>query len=81
MVNRADWFEDFQKNLSDLIARSPAADIERNIKAMMMQTFSRMDLITREEFDAQTDLLNRAMARIVALEAKVQELEARHGGD
>jgi BMFP domain-containing protein YqiC len=38
-----------------------------------------MDLITREEFDVQADLLNRAMARIVALEAKVQELEARHG--
>ncbi|HEU0231550.1 MAG TPA: accessory factor UbiK family protein [Burkholderiaceae bacterium] len=79
MVNRADWFEDFQKNLSDLIAKSPAADIERNIKAMMTQTFSKMDLITREEFDVQADLLNRAMARIVSLEAKVQELEARHG--
>lgn len=79
MVNRTDWFEDFQKNMSDLIAKSPAADIERNVKAMMAQTFSRMDLITREEFDVQADLLNRAMARIVALEAKVQELEARHG--
>jgi BMFP domain-containing protein YqiC len=79
MVNRTDWFEDFQKNMSDLIAKSPAADIERNVKAMMAQTFSKMDLITREEFDVQADLLNRAMARIVALEAKVQELEARHG--
>ncbi|TAM89253.1 MAG: accessory factor UbiK family protein [Candidimonas sp.] len=81
MIGHTDWFEEFQKNLSDLIAKSPAADIERNVKAMMTQTFSRMDLITREEFDVQADLLKRAMARIVALEAKVQELETGHGSN
>lgn len=75
MINRTDWFEDFQKNVSDLIAKSPAADIERNVKAMMAQTFSRLDLITREEFDTQAELLERALARITVLEAKVQTLE------
>lgn len=75
MAHRNDWFEDFQKNVSDLIAKSPAADIERNVKAMMSQTFSRLDLITREEFDTQTELLERALARIAVLEAKVQALE------
>jgi BMFP domain-containing protein YqiC len=67
MINRTDWMEDFQKNISELIAKSPAADIERNVKAMMAQTFSRMDLITREEFDVQAQLLERALARIAAL--------------
>lgn len=80
MVNRADWFEDFQKNMSDLIAKSPAADVERTVKAMMTQTFSKLDLITREEFDVQADLLQRALARIAALEIKVGELEASAGG-
>jgi len=75
MVNRSDWFEDFQKNMSELIAKSPAADIERNVKAMMAQTFTRLDLITREEFDTQSALLERALARIAVLEAKVQALE------
>ncbi|HEY9281395.1 MAG TPA: accessory factor UbiK family protein [Eoetvoesiella sp.] len=75
MINRTDWFEDFQKNVSDLIAKSPAADIERNMKAMMAQTFSRLDLITREEFDTQAELLERALARITVLETKVQALE------
>lgn len=74
MANR-DFFEEFQKNISDLIAKSPAADIERNVKAMMAQTFSKMDLITREEFDTQSELLERALARIAVLEAKVQALE------
>jgi len=75
MANRSDFFEEFQKNISELIAKSPAADIERNVKAMMSQTFSRLDLITREEFDTQAELLERALARISVLEAKVQALE------
>lgn len=74
MTNR-DFFEEFQKNISELISKSPAADIERNVKAMMAQTFSRMDLITREEFDIQAELLERALARISVLETKVQALE------
>ena len=77
MVTRNDWFEDFQKNMSELIAKSPAADIERNVKAMMAQGFSRMDLVTREEFDVQVQLLERALARITALESRVQALEGR----
>ncbi|KAA0911643.1 accessory factor UbiK family protein [Pusillimonas sp. ANT_WB101] len=77
MIGRSDWIEEFQKNMSDLIAKSPAADIERNVKAMMAQTFSRMDLVTREEFDVQAQLLERALSRITALESRVQALEGR----
>lgn len=77
MVNRNEWFEDFQKNMSELIAKSPAADIERNVKAMVAQTFSRLDLVTREEFDVQAQLLERALARMTALESRVQALEGR----
>lgn len=75
MIAPNQWFDDFQKNMSDLLAKTPAADIERNVKALMAQTFARMDLITREEFDVQTDLLARALERVEALEARVQALE------
>jgi BMFP domain-containing protein YqiC len=71
------WIEDFKKNVSELIAKSPAADIERNVKASMSQAFNRMDLVTREEFDVQTDLLSRAQVRIEALEQQLHALEAR----
>ena len=71
------WIEDLKKNVSDLIAKSPAADIERNVKASMSQAFNRMDLVTREEFDVQTDLLSRAQVRIEALEQQLHTLEAR----
>lgn len=75
MIAPNQWFDDFQKNMSDLLAKTPAAEIERNMKALMMQTFARMDLITREEFDVQADLLARALERVESLEARVQALE------
>ncbi len=75
MIAPNQWLDDFQKNMSELLAKTPAADIERNMKALMAQTFARMDLITREEFDVQAALLARAIERIEALEARVQALE------
>lgn len=75
MIAPNQWFDDFQKNMSDLLAKTPAADIERNMKALMMQTFSRMDLITREEFEVQAELLGRALERVESLEARVRALE------
>lgn len=75
MNNRNDWFQDFQRNVSEIIAKSPAADIERNVKAMMAQTFTRLDLVTRDEFDIQKELLERALVRLSALELRVQALE------
>lgn len=77
MINRNDWIDDFQKNISELIARSPAADIERNMKAFMAQAFTRMDLVTREEFDVQVQLVEKALLRITALESRLDQLEGR----
>jgi hypothetical protein len=77
MIPKNAWFEEFQKNVSDLIARSPAADIERNVKAFMGQAFNKMDLITRDEFDIQVDMLKRVQERAAALEEQVNQLEQR----
>jgi BMFP domain-containing protein YqiC len=77
MIPKNAWFEEFQKNISDLIARSPAADIERNVKAFMGQAFTKMDLITRDEFDIQVDMLKRVQERAALLEEQVQQLEQR----
>lgn len=77
MMKSSAWFEEFQKNVSELIAKSPAADIERNVKAFMGQAFNKMDLVTREEFDVQAEMLSRAQLRIDALEHQLHALEAR----
>lgn len=71
------WLDAFQKNVSDLISRSPAADVERNVRAFMVQAFNKLDLVTREEFDAQSDLLREAIAKAEGLERQIQALEQR----
>jgi len=70
-------FEEISAKISDTIAASPAKDIEKNIKAMMGATFSRMDLVTREEFDVQQEVLVRTREKLTAVEARLAKLEAR----
>lgn len=57
--------------------RQLRGDIEENIKAVLRETLSRMELVTREEFDVQTALLSRARSRLEAMEAELRTLEQR----
>lgn len=72
-----DVFNDLQQKMSDLFKNSPAKDVERNMKAMLSQGFSKLDLVTREEFDTQTQVLVRTRARLEELEKRVAQLEQR----
>lgn len=69
-------FDEINARLSALIAASPAKDIEKNVKAMLAGVFDRLDLVTREEFDVQGQLLARTREKLAALEARVAALEA-----
>lgn len=71
------FFNDLQGKLNQAIENSPAKDIERNVKAMMTQGFSKLDLVTREEFDIQAQVLAKTRAKLEALEARVVALEAK----
>ena len=71
------WLDAVQKNVSELIARSPAADAEKNVRAFMTQAFGKLELVTREEFDIQSDLLRQAIAKTEGLERQIQALEQR----
>jgi len=72
-----DVFNDLQARVSDLLKNSPARDVERNVRAMLSQGFSKLDLVTREEFDAQTQVLVRTRQRLEELERRVAELEQK----
>jgi ubiquinone biosynthesis accessory factor UbiK len=50
-------------------------DLEENFKAVLQSTLSRMDLVTRQEFDVQAGVLRRTREKLDALEAKLAELE------
>ena len=75
-----DVFNDLQQKMSELFKNSPAKDVERNMKAMLSQGFSKLDLVTREEFDTQTQVLVRTRARLEELEKRVAQLEQRLAG-
>lgn len=71
------FFNDLQGKINQAIDNSPAKDLERNVKAMMTQGFSKLDLVTREEFDIQAQVLAKTRAKLEALEARVAELETK----
>lgn len=70
-------FDEISNKISETIAASPAKDLEKNIKAMMAATFSRMDLVTREEFDIQQEVLAQTRAQLTAMETRLVQLEAQ----
>jgi BMFP domain-containing protein YqiC len=72
-----DVFNDLQSRVSELLKNSPARDVERNVRAMLSQGFSKLELVTREEFDAQTQVLVRTRTRLEELERRVAELEQK----
>ncbi|HTR10130.1 MAG TPA: accessory factor UbiK family protein [Paraburkholderia sp.] len=72
-----DVFNDLQARVSELLKNSPARDVERNVRAMLSQGFSKLELVTREEFDAQTQVLVRTRTRLEELERRVAELEQK----
>ena len=67
--------EELGNRLSALIAASPAADIEKNARALLSGFFAKLDLVTREEFDIQVQLLKRTREKLKALEERVAHLE------
>ena len=77
MNTRLSFLSELQTKMSEVLQQSPAKDIEKNMKAMLNQGFSKLDLLTREEFDIQSEVLQRTRARLEALEARVAELESR----
>ena len=67
-------FEELSARLSALIAASPAADIEKNARALLSGFFARLDLVSREEFDIQAHVLQRTREKLDALEQRLAEL-------
>lgn len=72
-------FEEFSARLGAIIAASPVADIEKNARALLSGLFTKLDLVSREEFDIQAQVLLRTREKLKALEARVALLESRGG--
>lgn len=74
------FIDDLAKKLSDAIPPGPrqlGEDIEKNLKAVLQSAFAKMNLVSREEFEVQSQVLARTRAMVEALEHQVKALEAK----
>lgn len=71
----ADFINNIAHKLGEVLKQSPAKDIENNIKAGLTSMLTKLDMVSREEFDVQTEVLARTRETLTLLEARLAELE------
>ena len=74
-MNQPRFLNDLNAKVSELLAARPAKDLEKNVRVMMTSFFSRLDLVTRDEFDVQAKVLARTREKLEALEARLADME------
>ena len=68
---------DLNERMRQVFAQSPVADLEKNLQALLTSLFARLDLVTREEFDVQQQVLLRTREKLARMEAQMAELERK----
>ena len=74
MIN-SPFLEDLSNKIREIATSSPAGDLEKNLRALLQGAFTKLELVSREEFDVQAELLRRTRLKLEILEAKQAELE------
>jgi BMFP domain-containing protein YqiC len=72
--------DELARRLADSVPESVRAfgrDLEGNFKAVLQSQLSKLDLVSRQEFDVQAELLARTKTELAALEARLKDLEAK----
>ena len=67
--------DEISTRVAQVIATSPAKDVEKNLRATLTGLLAKLDLVTREEFDVQAQVLARTREQLGALERRVAQLE------
>jgi BMFP domain-containing protein YqiC len=69
------FINDVVNKLGEVLKQSPAKDIEQNLKAGVTSMLGKLDMVSREEFDVQTEVLARTREKLTQLEARLAEQE------
>lgn len=69
--------DEISSKINQIVSESPAAEIEKNMRALLQGMFTKLELVSREEFDVQSQVLLRAREQLEALERRIAELEQR----
>lgn len=78
-----DWLQRIGADLTRLFERqrSRGESLDGAVRGVLLAALERLDVVSRDEFDAQTELLRRAHARLAAIEARLAAYEQVHGPD
>jgi ubiquinone biosynthesis accessory factor UbiK len=69
------FINDLVNKMGEVLKQSPAKDIEQNLKAGVTSILGKLDMVSREEFDVQSEVLARTREKLAQLEARLTELE------
>ena len=81
MANRVDFMfdtkflDELAERIGEAVRASPAKDLEKNIRALLGALFTRLDLVTREQFEVQAQILLRTREKLEQLEARLDALD------
>ncbi|MFW5426717.1 MAG: accessory factor UbiK family protein [Methylophagaceae bacterium] len=75
MLN-AQVLNDLSKKIKEIVEESPLGDAEKNIHALIQGAFTKMELISREEFDVQSEVLSNTREKLSLCEERLTELES-----
>jgi BMFP domain-containing protein YqiC len=71
-----DKLNEISNKIKEIVSVSPLGDAEKNIHALLKGVFTKMELVSREEFDVQAEVLRNTREKLNQLEAKLAELES-----
>ena len=75
------FVDELSERIRKLVANSPFEDLQKNIKTILSSKLSKLDLVTREEFDVQQALLQRTKKSVKSMEQRIVELEEKLKND
>jgi len=68
---------DLSSKIKEILKNSPLSDADKNIYALIQGMFTKMELVSREEFDLQSEVLRDTREKLTMLETKLAELETK----
>ena len=67
--------DEISTKVNEVIAQSPVKDVEQNMRILLSGVFTKLDLVTRDEFNVQQEMLIRTREKLTELESIITELE------
>lgn len=68
---------EISNKIKEVVGSSPLGDVEKNINALLKGIFTKMELVSREEFDVQAEVLHNTRQKLELLEVRLAELETQ----